>query len=74
MRRPGSVSSVADMEQVEAAMVTPDGYWRVEVVRDRGQRWYRVRHANTVIAEKASIATVQRILGDAFGTLEAEAA
>lgn len=51
-------------------MQTPDGYWRVEVVRAGRQRWYRVWHAETVVAEKAAIATVERILGDAFGTLE----
>lgn len=54
---------------------TPDGYWRVEIVRDRQNLWYRVLHANTVVADMAAIATVERILGDAFGTLvEADAA
>lgn len=56
---------------IEGALQTPDGYWRVEVVRyGPGQRWYRVTHAATVVAERAPLATVQRILGDAFGTLE----
>jgi hypothetical protein len=56
---------------VEGAMVTPDGYWRVEVVRhSRTQRWFRIIHATTVVAEKASIGTVQQILGDAYPTLE----
>jgi hypothetical protein len=73
MRWPDGVRSVAGMERVEAAMQTPDGYWRVEIVRSGGERWYRVRHANTVVADKAAIATVQRILGDAFERLEAAA-
>lgn len=58
------------MERTESAMQTPDGYWRVEVVRSGRDRWYRVRHAETVVAERAAIATVRRILGDAFETLE----
>jgi bifunctional non-homologous end joining protein LigD len=58
------------MEQVEGVLATPDGYWRVEAVRDGRFQWYRIRHANTVIADKASIATVERILGPAFATLE----
>jgi hypothetical protein len=63
------------MERVEAATQTPDGYWRVEIVRSGRERWYRVRHAQTVVAEKAAIATVARILGPAFETLvDAEAA
>lgn len=57
------------MERVEAAMRTPDGYWRVEIVRDGREHWYRVRHAETVVAERAAIATVQRMLGDAFADL-----
>lgn len=51
-------------------MQTADGYWRVEVVQDRGQQWFRVWHAQTLVQEKASIATVQRILGDVFGALQ----
>lgn len=51
-------------------MQTPDGYWRVEVVRygPREQR-YRVWHATTCVARHASISTVQRILGDAYAAL-----
>ena len=51
-------------------MQTPDGYWRVEVVRyGRSQRRYRVIHATTVVEERASLGTVQRILGDTYATL-----
>ena len=63
------------MERVEAAMQTPDGYWRVEVILSGRERWYRVSYAATVVAERAAIATVQRILGRDFETLvEVEAA
>lgn len=52
-------------------MQTPDGYWRVEVVKyGRRERWFRILHASTVVAEKASIATVQQILGDLYATLQ----
>jgi len=68
---PGPLGTVAVVEPVvEGALVTPDGFWRVEAVRyGPGQRWYRVIHATTVVEEKASLGTVQRILGDAYGTL-----
>ncbi len=56
--------------RIIGAMATPDGYWRVQVVQERGQQWFRVWHAQTCVQEKASIATVQRILGDAFGALQ----
>lgn len=51
-------------------MATPDGYWRVEIVRTGRDVWYRIRHAETVVAAKASIATVERILGTDFSLLE----
>lgn len=53
-------------------METPDGYWRVEIIHEYGrrQRWYRIIHGSTVVAQYAVIATVQRILGDALETLE----
>lgn len=53
---------------VEAGMQTPDGCWRVEVVRRRGQptRWYRiVRGDDDVVLDWLSIAAVERILADA---------
>ncbi|WP_433730855.1 hypothetical protein ACQP2Y_21185 [Actinoplanes sp. CA-051413] len=56
---------------VESELRTPDGYWRVQVVRyGPGQRWYRVIHATTQVADRVPLATVQRILGDAMATLE----
>lgn len=57
------------MERVEGVLATPDGYWRVEVIRDGRNRCFRVWHANTIVEAKASITTVQRILGAAFADL-----
>lgn len=53
-------------------MQTPDGYWRVEVYWPRGstKEWFRIVHGNTVVHDKTSIATVQRILGHQFAELE----
>ena len=45
-------------------MQTPDGSWRVEVVRRRGSRWYRIVHGEDVI-DWLSIAAVERILDEA---------
>jgi hypothetical protein len=57
------------MPTVEGTLVTPDGYWCVQVVRHGTSRWYRITHATTVVAERASLATVQRVLGDDFAKL-----
>jgi hypothetical protein len=57
------------VERIEGTLRTPDGYWTVEVVRAGRDRWYRVRHAETVVAARAAIATVERILGPAFADL-----
>lgn len=49
-------------------MQTPDGLWRVEVVRRRGQRtrWYRiVRGDDDVVLDWLSISGVERILAEA---------
>lgn len=52
-------------------MRTADGYWLVEIVRyGRADRWFRITHAATVVADRAPLATVQRILGDAYETLQ----
>lgn len=65
------------METIEGTLATPDGYWRVEAVRSgRRERWFRIWHATTLVQDRAALATVQRILGDAYATLgpvEAEA-
>ncbi len=45
-------------------MQTPDGSWRVEVVRRRKTRWYRIVHGPEVL-DWLSIAAVERILDDA---------
>lgn len=55
---------------VEGALQTPDGYWRVEIVRRGRSRWYRILHAATVVEEQASLGTVQRILGPDFALLQ----
>jgi len=49
---------------IEAALQTPDGAWRVEVVKRGRSRWYRVVHRENVI-DWLSIAAVERILGEA---------
>ena len=50
--------------EVEGAMRTPDGQWRVEIIRRGRTRWYRVVHGDEVI-DWLSIASVERILRDA---------
>jgi bifunctional non-homologous end joining protein LigD len=42
-------------------MQTPDGRWRVEVVRRGRTRWYRIVHGEDVL-DWLSIAAVERIL------------
>ena len=45
-------------------MQTPDGAWRVEVVRRGRTRWYRIVHGEDVL-DWLSIAAVERILDEA---------
>jgi hypothetical protein len=45
-------------------MQTPDGAWRVEIVKRGRTQWYRVVHEENVL-DWLSIAAVQRILGEA---------
>jgi len=52
------------MGDVEGAMQTPDGAWRVEVVRRGRTRWYRIVHGEDVL-DWLSIAAVERILEEA---------
>ncbi len=49
---------------VEGAMQTPDGRWRVEVVRRGRTHWYRIVHGEDVI-DWLSITAVERILEEA---------
>jgi bifunctional non-homologous end joining protein LigD len=49
---------------IEGAMQTPDGAWRVEVIRRGRTRWYRIRHGEDEV-DWLSIAAVQRILAEA---------
>ncbi|GAA3957880.1 non-homologous end-joining DNA ligase [Actinoplanes auranticolor] len=50
--------------EVEGALATPDGRWRVEVVRRDGQRSYRLLHADNVI-DGLDLAAVEQLLGRA---------
>ena len=52
------------MEEIEGAMQTPDGAWRVEIVRRRRTRWYRIVHGAEV-TDWLSITAVERILDQA---------
>ncbi len=49
---------------IEYAMQTPDGAWRVEVVKRGRNRWYRIRHGDDEL-DWLSIDAVQRILAEA---------
>jgi hypothetical protein len=50
---------------VESAMQTPDGAWRVEVVKRGTSRWFRiVNEARDVELDWLSISAVERILGE----------
>lgn len=46
------------------AMQTPDGAWRVEIVRRGQTHWYRILHGESEI-DWLSIAAVERILSEA---------
>jgi hypothetical protein len=52
------------VEDVEGAMQTPDGAWRVEVVRRGRTRWYRIVHGAEVV-DWLSITAVERLLAEA---------
>jgi len=45
-------------------MQTPDGAWRVEIVKRGQTQWYRIIHDDSVL-DWLSIAAVQRILAEA---------
>jgi hypothetical protein len=49
---------------IEYAMQTPDGVWRVEVVKRGRSRWYRIINDDNEL-DWLSIAAVERILGEA---------
>jgi hypothetical protein len=46
------------------AMQTPDGAWRVEVVKRRCSRWYRLVNGDNEL-DWLSIAAVHRLLAEA---------
>jgi bifunctional non-homologous end joining protein LigD len=57
--------SVAKVDPViESAIQTPDGTWRVEVVKRGRDRWYRIVHGDDVI-DWLALGSVERILGEA---------
>lgn len=61
--------------EIENAMQTPDGLWRVEIVRRGKTRWYRIVHGPDVV-DWLSIRGVERILTEAgvdMGTLDTAA-
>ena len=50
--------------KVEFAMQTPDGVWRIEIIKRGRTQWYRIIHDDNVL-DWLSIAAVQRLLGEA---------
>jgi hypothetical protein len=57
--------NVANVDPViESAIQTPDGTWRVEVVKRGRDRWYRIVHGDDVI-DWLALGSVERILGEA---------
>jgi hypothetical protein len=66
-------------------MVTPDGVWRVEVIRTRGGEVFRVRRRAIIGAQggrgcaptgqiRSTVAEVQTLLGASFAQLADETA
>jgi len=45
-------------------MQTPDGVWRIEIIKRGRTQWYRIIHDDNVL-DWLSIAAVQRLLGEA---------
>jgi len=50
--------------EVEGALQTPDGRWRVEAIRRGPDRSYRLIHGENLI-DGLAIATVERLLAEA---------
>jgi hypothetical protein len=74
VRRSGARRTVAKVvrEEVTGAYATPDGRWRVEVVRRGRTEWFRILTGDgNVLESLASIATVERILGADHPKLQA---
>jgi hypothetical protein len=53
---------------IETASQTPDGAWRVEIVKRGQTHWYRLVHDGNVI-DWLSIVAVERLLTDAGADL-----
>jgi hypothetical protein len=58
------------VETIKGVLQTPDGYWRVEAVKSGRALWYRIWHATTLVQDRAALATVERVLGEAYATLQ----
>jgi hypothetical protein len=50
--------------KVAYALQTPDGAWRVEIIKRGQSQWYRIVHDDNVL-DWLSIAAVQRLLSEA---------
>ncbi len=64
-RRPDAAATgtATPAATVEGAMQTPDGRWRIEVVRRGASRWYRILHDDNTL-DWLAITDVERILRD----------
>jgi bifunctional non-homologous end joining protein LigD len=64
-RRPEPADAPAPIRTatVEGAMQSPDGHWRIEVMRRGTSRWYRLTHHDNVL-DWLTITDVERILTD----------
>ncbi len=69
-RRISAAAPPPAVESVEGAMQTPDGRWRVEVVRRDVATWFRLIHGDDVI-DWLDIARVEQILDQAGVTMSA---
>jgi bifunctional non-homologous end joining protein LigD len=64
-RRPAAPSPPPEARaRVDGVMQTPDGRWRVEIMRRGDARWYRVRHAGNEF-DWLDLAGVERVLSGA---------
>jgi bifunctional non-homologous end joining protein LigD len=63
-RRPPAAPAPEARARVDGVMQTPDGAWRVEIMRRGDARWYRVRHAGNEF-DWLDLAGVERVLSGA---------
>jgi bifunctional non-homologous end joining protein LigD len=60
---PGGTGPPAATATVEGSMTTPDGRWRVDIMRRGDARWYRLQHGGNVF-DWLDLSQVERILAD----------